>query len=136
MRERGGRCLIRAVLGVRKNTSRGVVMLKVCGKVVYVKAEKNEKNGRHFKRLQLLSNGGAGRAVLHDVTDMANDNWAFGSEVEIPCSIDVYQGKRGISYSLTHWGKQGGDSGVVAGPAPGDPAATAGAVKSGGKFGG
>lgn len=113
-------------------------MLKVCGKVVYVKSEKTDK-GRHFKRLQLFSNRGAGRAVLYDVTDMGNEEWAFGSEVELPCSITVYQGMRGLGYSLTYWGKGSQDKGVgVAGgfpPPAGDPGPVGGA-KSGGKFGG
>lgn len=95
--------------------------------------------GRHFKRLQLFSNRGAGRAVLYDVTDMGNEEWAFGSEVELPCSITVYQGMRGLGYSLTYWGKGSQDKGVgVAGgfpPPAGDPGPVGGA-KSGGKFGG
>lgn len=118
----------------RIDFSKGVVMLKVCGKVVFVKSEKTEK-GRHFKRLQLFSNGGAGRAVLYDVTDMANDDWAYGAEVEMPCTIDVYQGKRGLGYSLTYWGKVEGGGDLSSTPPPGGVPAATGA-KSGGKFGG
>ena len=109
-------------------------MLKVCGKIVYVKSEKTDK-GRHFKRLQLLSNGGAGRASLYDVTDMANDDWAFGNEVEIPCSIDVYQGKRGIAFSLTHWGGAGSGSPNADAP-PASTGPVSGADGARGKFGG
>lgn len=109
-------------------------MLKVCGKIVYVKSEKTEK-GRHFKRLQLFSNGGMGRAVLFDVTDMGNEDWALGSEVELPCSIDVYQGKRGIGYSLTYWGKAQA-AGVGGSPPPPPDSGGGGAKLSGGKFGG
>lgn len=110
-------------------------MLKVCGKVVYVKSDKVEKTGRHYKRLQLLSIGGGGRAQLYDVTDMANCDWKIGAEVEVPCSIDVYQGKRGLGFSLTHWG------GALGGSSVGDSVPSAdGAVntakQSGGKFGG
>lgn len=110
-------------------------MLKVCGKIVYVKADKTEK-GRHFKRLQLFSNRGPWRAVLFDVTDMGNEDWVFGSEVELPCSIDVYQGKRGIGYSLTYWGK--GQDGIGGGSPPPaiDPGPGPGSKSAGGKFGG
>lgn len=114
-------------------------MLKVCGKVVFVKSEKNEKTGRHFKRIQLLSNGGGtGRAVLHDVTDMGNQQWVFGSEVEVICAIDVYQGKRGISYSLTHWGSSGDlpEAGVVVNPPLDSNPPPPGTGKSASKFGG
>lgn len=124
------------VMNVGNNTSKGVVMLKVCGEVIFVKAEKTDK-GRHYKRLQLLSNGGAARAVLYDVTDMENAEWTKGSKVELPCSIDVYTGKRGPGYSLTYWGAGSGDAGA-AGAVSGDAAADrpGGAAKSGGKFGG
>lgn len=126
------RSLILAVGNVRTNTSKGVVMLKVCGKIVWVKSEKVEKTQRNFKRLQLYSNGGNGRAVLHDVTDMANEDWAFGSEVEIPCSIDVYQGKKGMGYALTYWGGRGVASTPTGPPPGGSPAVDGGK----GKFGG
>lgn len=106
-------------------------MLKVCGKIVFVKVEKVEKTQRNFKRLQLLSTEGNGRAVLHDVTDMANHDWALGAEVEIPCTIDVYQGKRGIGYALTYWGGRTA-AGAPTGPAPGGSPGDGGK----GKFGG
>lgn len=123
-----------AAWSVNECTLAGVVMLKVCGKLVYVKEEKTDK-GRHYKRLQLFSNGGAGRAVLYDVTDMGNESWSMGSDVELPCSIEVYQGKRGLGYSLTYWGKavEGVSGSSGEGGPPGAPAAV-GAAKSSAKF--
>jgi len=78
-------------------------MLTISGKVVYVKAEQME-NGKHYKRLQIFSDGNGHPATLENVTDMSNQEWAFGKEVNLPVSLQVYQGKKGLGYSFTYWG--------------------------------
>ena len=78
------------------------------GKVVSVETCKTDK-GRHYKRLQLLSNGGNGpRLTLWSVTDMTNgETWTVGADVRVPVGLQVYSGKNGPGYSLTHWGASG-----------------------------
>lgn len=108
--------------------------LTINGKVVFVKPEKSE-NGKHYKRLQVFSEGNGHPASLENVTDMSNSDWQFGKEVSLEVSLQVYQGKKGLGYSFTYWGNQGAQSG---GPPPtvappGDPTPS-GAAKSGAKF--
>lgn len=119
--------------------------VRVSGKVVYVKPEKSEK-GHHYKRLQLFSESNGHPATLETVTDMSNRDWAFGEVVDLEVSLQVYQGKKGLGYSFTHWDNQGGGvkrdvgtkdvNGVASLPPQGGDPVAGGAVKSGGKFGG
>jgi hypothetical protein len=106
--------------------------VRVSGKIVFVKPEKSE-NGKHYKRLQLFSQGNGHQAVLESVTDMSNAEWEFGKEVDLEVALQVYQGKRGLGYSFTYWGNQ---SGVAAGPPPAVTAPTESPGKSAGKFSG
>lgn len=90
-------------------------MIKITGKIVYVKSEKTEK-GRHYKRLQVMTDhGGTAPASLENVTDMSNSDWVFGSNIELPVSLQVYQGKNGLGYGFTYWGNT--DAGVATGSA-------------------
>lgn len=135
-----------AVPSARKNTSREekTVAVKVSGKIVFVKPEKTEK-GRYYKRLQLFSESNGHPATLETVTDMSNRDWAFGADVDLEVSLQVYQGKKGLGYSFTHWGNQKGVesegskrevNGVAALPPQGGDPVAGGAGKSGAKFGG
>lgn len=82
-------------------------MIKISGKIVYVKSEKTEK-GRQYKRLQLMTDhGGTAPASLENVTDMSNSDWVFGAMIELPVSLQVYQGKNGLGYGFTYWGGLG-----------------------------
>jgi hypothetical protein len=78
-------------------------MISVSGKIVHIKEEKTEK-GQRYKRLQLFSDGNGRMASLENVTDMSNGEWVHGADVVLPVSLQTYQGKKGIGYSLTHWG--------------------------------
>lgn len=147
----GGASRMGAVLSVRKNTSKGgrIVAVKVSGKIVYVKPEKTEK-GHYYKRLQLFSESNGHPATLESVTDMSNQDWQFGANVDLEVSLQVYQGKKGLAYSFTHWGNQGGGqkgkayekdekevTGAVNNLPPVDGSGAGGGAKSaGGKFGG
>lgn len=88
-------------------------MIKISGKIVYVKSEKTEK-GRHYKRLQLMTDhGGLAPASLENVTDMSNSDWVFGAMIELPVSLQVYQGKNGLGYGFTYWGQSTGEAPVA-----------------------
>lgn len=98
--------------------------IRVTGKVVFVKPEKTDQ-GRHYKRLQLFSDGNGHPATLENVTDYSNGEWAFGKEVDLEVSLQVYQGKKGLGYSLTYWG----------GGAPSAGGGEPGSAGKSGKFG-
>ncbi len=82
--------------------------LNVRGKVVWVTEQQAPKTGRWYKRLQIQFAGNRGRLITQDVMDMSNGQYGIGDSVELPVSIDVFQGRRGVGYSLTHWGNDNG----------------------------
>lgn len=80
---------------------------RVAGKIVFIKTEKSDK-GVHYKKLQILQNGGQQRADLVDLTDMSNSDWDYGAEIDLPVSVRAWVGKNGAGLNITYWGKANG----------------------------
>lgn len=105
--------------------------MTIKGKIDCMKVETSKDGSRTYTKLQIYSNGGGGNrpSDLQWVTDMSGVKRVYGSEVELPVSIQAYVGKNGSAgVSYTHWGNEGMDEV----PAPEEkpaPAASKGASK-------
>jgi hypothetical protein len=102
-------------------------VIEVTGTVVQVTEHQSKKSNKAYKRLCLLSNGGAGRPSLENVMDLTNGKWDMGAVVKLEVQKDL-QIRNGVAeLGWLYFSKGGnGELGSSAPPSVGSAGATAG----------